>query len=680
MEPKCPSTYVGNKRPLKGLKRACWECKNINISQTDINMYSSMSTPTATERVAQENPCQLHIGERLGKLEQLFERFVCRKNSTVEPSETRRSPALVESSETQSKLSLPTFSSDAQSVSSIGDGIVSLPVPCLTGLLPSQHDADIIFGSSNGWMILEGIYSASKDIYVNRDEQSYALDMAAVAQQPSIIVARTLLHLAICINSLPPEFDGTRLQNIWSLDDTVSNYVTTVNSLVTNADEHMLTLYGLECLMLLAIQHMNSANLRQAWLVIRRAMNLAHLMGFHRIVMQRDLDPPVPAVSNAKSLWRHMVDLDRYLGLHLRLPFGADDVPVSENDEPQVIHRARINALSREIADLDRSITPQSYAKALSLDERLETNMREMPREFWEVPNMPCTARSAESFAALERLMVQMWHFELKIFVHLPYLLRAPVEPRYEFSKVTALQASRDVVMRWFALRNAGITQACCRLSEISVFMAAVTLTLDIVIELALHDKAAVQKAKGADFAMLCRLVGELDKLARASTREKIAARSAAVLKKMLAALDPGRQAAGPVRLTIPFFGTVVLAYRELPRRPRFGLDSETGRSMHVTGSHVPVFSFVKNELWPAGGRGDGLGDGSGDGLGGDFGDGLGDGLGHGLGDGLGHGLGDGLGHGLGDGLGGDFGDDLDWDVVLFDGLEDRDTEGNWVF
>jgi hypothetical protein len=23
---------------------------------------------------------------------------------------------------------------------------------------------------------------------------------------------------------------------------------------------------------------------------------------------------------------------------------------------------------------------------------------------------------------------------------------------------------------------------------------------------------------------------------------------------------------------------------------------------------------------------------------------------------------------------------DLDWDIVLFDGLEDKDTEGNWVF
>lgn len=62
----------------------------------------------------------------MGKIEQLIERFVCRKNPTIEPTESSRSPTLVDSSDTQSKLSLPVISSDAQSISSIGEGIVGL--------------------------------------------------------------------------------------------------------------------------------------------------------------------------------------------------------------------------------------------------------------------------------------------------------------------------------------------------------------------------------------------------------------------------------------------------------------------------------------------------------------------------------------------------------------------------
>lgn len=502
----------------------------------------------------------------------------------------------------------------------------------LVALLPSQHDADIIFESSNGWMILDGIYKASRDIYVNRDPQSYALDMEAIGRERSIIVARTLLHLAICINSLPPEFDHSRLTNIWSLEATMQNYTKTVTTLITSSDELMLTLHGLETILLLALFHMNSANLRQAWLIIRRGLNLAHLMGFHRIITQADLNPPIPAVSNAKMIWRSFVDIDRYLGLHLRLPFAADDYPLPDDADLHLAHKWKINALARQIADLDREISPQGYASALALDEKLESIMREMPKDFWEVPNIPSTARSPESFAALERLMVQMWHFEMKVFIHLPYLLRAPRDGRYDYSKVTALQASRNMLMRWFALRNASITQACCRFAEIGVFIAAVTLTLDIVIELGTKEKSEVQKSKGTDFAMICRLIGEMEKLAKASPREKIAARSAVVLKKILSSLDPSRQPAGKARLTIPYFGTIELDYKKLPMRPNFDVDSETGKMMNATatGQHLPVFSFVSNALWPP--------------------------------------------------MEEDHDCDLDWDIVLFDGLEDRDTEGNWVF
>jgi hypothetical protein len=499
----------------------------------------------------------------------------------------------------------------------------------LAALLPSQHDADIIFESSNGWMILEGIYRASKDIYVHNDLQSYALNMQAVTQERPIIIARTLLHLAICINALPPEFDHSRLSGIWNLDATMQNYVSTVTSLVTSSDEQVMTLHGLETLLLLALYHMNSASLRQSWLVVRRGLSLAHLMGFQRIITQSDLNPPIAAISDAKSIWRSFVDLDRYLGLHLRLPFGADDYALPTDAGAHLVHRSRLNQLTRQVAELDRDVSPQAYSAALALDEQLESCMKEMPSDFWEVPNIPSTAKSPESFATLERLMVQVWHFEMKIFIHLPYLLRAHLDSRYQYSKVTALQACRNVLMRWFALRNASITQACCRFAELGVFIAAVTLTLDIVIELGTKDKTEVKKTKGTDFAMICRLISEMEQLATASPREKIAARSAVVLKKILSSLDPSKQPGGKVRHTIPFFGTVELEFMKLPIRPVFDFDSDAGRMMNATatGQHLPVFSFIDNSLWPP-----------------------------------------------------VDGDAEHWDIVLFDGLEDRDIQGNWVF
>ncbi|KAF2130569.1 hypothetical protein P153DRAFT_356307 [Dothidotthia symphoricarpi CBS 119687] len=648
---------TGTKRPAKGLRRACWECKRRNVqkgsSKTSISPHSSVDS-LEPERADQTNACSLHIGERLNKLENFFEKFAGRKSFAIAtPSDSPSNPMSGECSKKQSGQGLPEIAKDVRSISSFGDGTRSAQTwtsspsirtlvdeqdsahlstndtirRTLVALLPSQHDADIIFESSNGWMILDSVYKASQDIYVNRDVQSYALDMAAVAHNPSIIVARTLLHLAVCINVLPPEFDPARISNLGSLEATTLVYVNTVTSLITSSDEKMLTLHGLEMLLLLAIYHINSGSFRQSWLIVRRGLSLAHLMGFQRIITQPDCKPPIPGSCSAKAIWTQLVNMDRYLGLHMRLPFGSEDYPLVDDTHLHLIYRSKVNAISRQIAELDRDVSPHSYARALSLDEELELIVKEVPKDFWDVPNISSTVRSPECFAVLEKLMVQLWHFEMKVFIHLPYLLRHHRDNRYAFSKATALQASRNIVMRWFALRSASMTQACCRFAEIGVFIAAVTLALDIVIELSTREKSEVKKSKGPDFAMICRLIGEMEALAKASEREKIAARSAIVLKKILSSLDPSRQDTGKARLTMPYFGTVLLEFTKVPVRPAFDLDSDTGSTMDE-GRHFPVFSFVSNALWPTAAGDDGL----------------------------------------------------DWDIVLFDGLEDRDVEGNWVF
>ncbi|KAJ4359694.1 uncharacterized protein N0V89_000250 [Didymosphaeria variabile] len=600
----------------------------------------------------------MDYGERLGKLEQLFEKFVCRKapniTSNIASSQDSSQTLSVQSNEKPFKFTgLPPLPhSDGQS---LADGILgsrtwtsapsirtlvdkedgppsSDPVHrALVALLPSQHDADVIFESSNGWMILNGMYRPSKELFVGQDTESYALDIGSIAKERAIIVARTLLHLAACICALPPDFDTSRLRNIWNLEATMENYVTTVTSLVTSSDELLLTLPGLETLLLLSVYHMNVANLRQAWLIVRRTMNLAHLMGFHRIVQSKQI-PPIESIQSSASIWCCLVDLDRILGLHLRLPFASDDYPVAEDGELHRVHRARLATICRQVGELDHKVTSQSYVQALALDEKLESMMKEQPKDFWDVPNVPPTARTAESYDVLERLMVQMWHFELKIFIHLPFLLRAPYESRFEYSKVAALQASRNVVMRWFALRNAGITQACCRFAELSVFIASMTLTLDILIDMATKEKADVQKAKGSDFAMICRVISELEKLGKASARERIATRSAVVLKKILSSLDPSKQTLGKARLTVPYFGTIELDYKKLPVRPAFDLDSGTAKKLSSNGTaeHIPVFSFVTNALWPTTNEFDDP--------------------------------------------------EMDFDITLFDGLRDLDVDGNWVF
>jgi hypothetical protein len=91
-------------------------------SQTDVCSVQSVGP----DEEAQTGTCSINIGERLCKLEQLFEKFVCRKNSVVDLSrEIPSSPTLVGSSDKESNFGPLKVTSDSRSNSSIGEGIVS---------------------------------------------------------------------------------------------------------------------------------------------------------------------------------------------------------------------------------------------------------------------------------------------------------------------------------------------------------------------------------------------------------------------------------------------------------------------------------------------------------------------------------------------------------------------------
>jgi hypothetical protein len=100
--------------------------KRPKIQETSSPPTTSSVDGFGPERVDHSNTCSLHIGERLCKLEQLFERFVCRKTSLASPSpDVPRSPTLVGSSDRESNSGLVKLPSDTQSLSSLGEGIVS---------------------------------------------------------------------------------------------------------------------------------------------------------------------------------------------------------------------------------------------------------------------------------------------------------------------------------------------------------------------------------------------------------------------------------------------------------------------------------------------------------------------------------------------------------------------------
>jgi hypothetical protein len=101
---RCTNLRIGKRRKVHGGSRT---------SSTSLYSFGS-------DLIDQENPSSKQISERIRKLEQLFEKFVCRKSSVTGAFATARGR-----NKNERKFDLPVLASDKQSISSIGDRIVS---------------------------------------------------------------------------------------------------------------------------------------------------------------------------------------------------------------------------------------------------------------------------------------------------------------------------------------------------------------------------------------------------------------------------------------------------------------------------------------------------------------------------------------------------------------------------
>lgn len=104
---------------------------------------------------------------------------------------------------------------------------------------------------------------------------------------------------------------------------TMSLVVKTASRLVTSNDELLDTLEGIECLMIESMYHNNAGHLRRAWLINRRAMAFAQLMGLHTgdcrstKILKKDTRSRI----GPEYMWFRIVASDRYLSLMLGLPY-----------------------------------------------------------------------------------------------------------------------------------------------------------------------------------------------------------------------------------------------------------------------------------------------------------------------------------------------------------------------
>ncbi|KAH7391783.1 hypothetical protein BKA66DRAFT_413164, partial [Pyrenochaeta sp. MPI-SDFR-AT-0127] len=350
---------------------------------------------------------------------------------------------------------------------------------------------------------------------------------------------------------------------ICASDDSVDvdKYIEAVDRWVLSDDEYAASLEGMECLILKAKWYADVGQPRRAWIAYRKGLMYAQLMGLHR-----------KRTSSAahESIWWALYHGDRFLSLLLGLPYGISDahcdltMPGLNNGEyihPLIVIN-KISQLAGRVIDRNQGIAEQSFAWALQLDQELEDLFKKLDPSWLDYSEL---LADVESNAAelRERLMGQMVFHQIRVYLHLPFMLKSASNSRFTFSRTACLNGSREVLRLYQALR-AGTVQPLyeCKAIDFLGFTAAVLIQIGLL-NFGMIGQTATDKEVEEDVRLI---EISIDIFRRASSEKggKVALQSAEVLEKMMGKFKGtiagdklDENCKGQSEFIIPYFGTI---------------------------------------------------------------------------------------------------------------------------
>ncbi|KAL8948041.1 MAG: hypothetical protein Q9222_005733, partial [Ikaeria aurantiellina] len=294
------------------------------------------------------------------------------------------------------------------------------------------------------------------------------------------VVAQTFACLALTMQQLPGTFDFSTLHLPASPDALQDHYITAVETLMASDDGLASTLEGMSCLLVQTKYYVNLGKPRKGWLTIRRALNFAQMLGFHRLsYTQND-----PTLITRRSIWLTIFQVERYLSLLLGYPSACLDAYVEGLFTDQIADGrldrerfvAKIGIITGQIISRNQDPQKMTIAATLKIDQDLEDTRNMMPAP-WRGPDSDLP----EADVYEKSIMIAFLH-NVRILAHLPFMLKSNTDRRCEYSRIAALESSRQMIENYHCVRHpARPLVAVCGVFDFQVFTAAMLLIINLL-------------------------------------------------------------------------------------------------------------------------------------------------------------------------------------------------------
>ena len=369
-------------------------------------------------------------------------------------------------------------------------------------------------------------------------------------------IARGLICLGICIRQIRPGTDNRDVHLARSPKDTMDCYMSVVDQLIVADDEYAGSCDGLELIILVAKTYVNLGKPRKGWLLLRRGIALGQLIGLQpdRTMMIENSDA---SKERRENVWWELYMIDRYISLLLGLPYSSSDGPsikgASEKcTEPTSQYQRKIAMIVGDIIDRNQAPSSSSLPLTLEIDQNLENVAQIMTDDWWNIqPGENITVQ--EAFC---RQGTQLWHYQIKAFLHLPFMLQSAADRRFEYNRHACLDAARQMIHRYHVIRmNDDGAYFTCKVMDFQVFNAVVLLLLSLLG----YGGTSASQNEEEDLHLVEATLNILRRASIAEPDDAMLSQSVEAIEKLTAfrsenALGDGRK---DHRIVIPYFGTI---------------------------------------------------------------------------------------------------------------------------
>ena len=214
------------------------------------------------------------------------------------------------------------------------------------------------------------------------------------------------------------------------------------------------------------------------------------------------------------------------------------------------------------IIERNQNEQAHTYTTTQDIDEAFESLAAEMPKDWWEIPDDIPQDHSREAVAIFDRIMFQITYFQFIALLHLPFMLRAATERRYEYSKFSCMKFSREMVNRYLALRRTNMGTFCCRIIDFGAFTSTVTILLGLL-EPPSSCESRDQQQRDSDRHLVEMVLQSMERMSRPG--DPVARQSADAIRSLLAMDSPSGPRTANLKLSIPYFGTISIVRPPVP-------------------------------------------------------------------------------------------------------------------